>query len=288
MPVKKISVFSLALGKDNHQLPYLSLGMVSAYVKVYDDGALNEFYNFEPIIPGGHEPGSLDDAKRALAEATPPIVLLSSYVWNHGLNIRTAKVIRQQKPRAVIVIGGPHVPKYEGETEEFLRENPFIDIAVLGEGEATMAEILTVLAGHNWPRDALGDLSGVPGIVYAAKRGDETDYVRTESRSRLKDIGVLPSPYLTGEFEPWFREFPAAILETNRGCPYGCTYCDWGSATLAKVTKFSAERVIAEIEHIAQHDSDAIFIADANFGMLEQDIEVAHALVAAHKKYGYP
>ncbi|NND69773.1 MAG: radical SAM protein, partial [Halioglobus sp.] len=79
-----------------------------------------------------------------------------------------------------------------------------------------------------------------------------------------------------------------AILETNRGCPYGCTYCDWGSATLAKVTKFSAERVIAEIEHIAQRESDAIFIADANFGMLEQDIEVAHALVAAHKKYGYP
>src|SRR5690606_28665892 len=74
----------------------------------------------------------------------------------------------------------------------------------------------------------------------------------------------------------------------NRGCPYGCTYCDWGSATLQKVTKFPAERVIAEIEYIARNKAETLFIADANFGMLEQDIEIASALGRMKARYGYP
>ena len=33
------------------------------------------------------------------------------------------------------------------------------------------------------------------------------------------------------------------MLESNRGCPYGCTFCDWGSATLSKVRNFDLDRV---------------------------------------------
>ena len=45
-----------------------------------------------------------------------------------------------------------------------------------------------------------------------------------------------------------------AILETNRGCPYGCTFCDWGSATLSRIRKFDLDRVFAELEWCAQHE----------------------------------
>lgn len=122
------------------------------------------------------------------------------------------------------------------------------------------------------------------GIVY--RQGDELH--RTAERNRLKDIDQLPSPYLTGEFEPWFRGFENTILETNRGCPYGCTYCDWGSATLERVSKFSLERVKAEVDYIAHSKAESIFIADANFGMLEQDISIAKYLVDARQRTGYP
>ena len=124
----------------------------------------------------------------------------------------------------------------------------------------------------------------MPGIAY---RSDGA-FKRTPERQRLADINILPSPYMTGEFEPWFEDLPSTILETNRGCPYGCTYCDWGSATLSKVTRFAPERVVKEIEYIAEKRSKAIFIADANFGMLEQDIEIAKALVDVRRRTGYP
>jgi len=185
-------------------------------------------------------------------------------------------------PDALIIFGGPHVPKYTGETEEFLRRNPCIDIAVLGEGEVACLEILQALAGLG--RDGLARLGAVDGIVFS----HHNDFTRTPSRQRIKDLAEIPSPYLTGEFGPWFRGFEVTVLETNRGCPYGCTYCDWGSATLQKITKFPTSRVIAEIEFLAHREAQTIFIADANFGMLEEDIEIAQALVDIKNRTGYP
>lgn len=47
---------------------------------------------------------------------------------------------------------------------------------------------------------------------------------------------IFPSPYLTGEFDEIDpARWRSATIETNRGCPYGCTYCDWGSATLSRI-----------------------------------------------------
>ncbi|MCG8435516.1 MAG: radical SAM protein, partial [Gammaproteobacteria bacterium] len=86
----------------------------------------------------------------------------------------------------------------------------------------------------------------------------------------------------------WLESFPTAILETNRGCPFGCTYCDWGSATLTRISKFSVERVSEEIDYLAQKKAETVFIADANFGMLEQDIAISEALVNAYQRHGFP
>jgi radical SAM superfamily enzyme YgiQ (UPF0313 family) len=133
-------------------------------------------------------------------------------VWNHDINIAAAQQIKAMNPQAIIIIGGPEVPKYDGETELFLCDNPAIDIAVLGEGEAACAEILEQLAGNAFFLDSLRE---VPGIVYQSEQAA----VRTGDRQRVANINELPSPYLTGEFEPWFHDFTAAILETNRGYP---------------------------------------------------------------------
>jgi len=203
-------------------------------------------------------------------------------VWNHKLNLHAAAEIKRRYPGSLIIFGGPEVPKFDGDTEGFLADNSFIDIAVLGEGEASCAEILAALAEQS-QRD-LSVLAEIKGIVFSIA-GSVT---RTPSRDRIKDVNILPSPYLSGEFGDWFQDFSNAILETNRGCPYGCTYCDWGSATLQKITRFTPERVIAEIEFLASRRSKVIFIADANFGMLEQDIEISKALVAISKRTGYP
>ena len=261
--MSKPAIIPIALADSESTLPYLSLGMVTGYLRSYCDGLLERHYHIHKIRPAGLAGFELEDLWPALDGLGPALCLLSSYVWNHALNIRVAREIRARAPQALVIIGGPEVPKYPGETEAFLRENPFIDIAVLGEGEVSCAEIARRLASGDFAPDSLEQ---VAGIVYRGSAG----IVRTAERDRARDINQFPSPYLTGEFEPWLRAFGNTILETNRGCPYGCTYCDWGSATLQKVNRFEPSRVVAEIEYLAERESQAIFIADANFGMLEQ------------------
>ncbi|MFT4520934.1 MAG: radical SAM superfamily enzyme YgiQ (UPF0313 family) [Halioglobus sp.] len=283
-PKFKVAVLPLVLGRMTSALPYLALGMLVAYLRKHKDGELAEAYDIDRLLPAGYDNIPLKTIYQRVVKTPNPICLFSSYVWNHELNIKAARHIKKISPHSLIIFGGPHVPKFTGDTEDFLKENDFIDIAVLGEGEAAITEILETFADSPRQQRDLTKLDNITGLVYRSESG----FSRTPERNRIRDICELPSPYLTGEFEPWFHDFSGAILETNRGCPYGCTYCDWGSATLAKVTKFTPQRVIAEMEYIASKRSEAIFIADANFGMLEQDIEIAEALVEIKARTGYP
>lgn len=67
----------------------------------------------------------------------------------------------------------------------------------------------------------------------------------------------------------------AMTMETNRGCPHRCTYCDWGGLTYTKVRHFDIQRVKDDIEW-AKNNVGFIFNADANFGMFkERDLEIA-------------
>ena len=62
--------------------------------------------------------------------------------------------------------------------------------------------------------------------------------------------------------------------ETNRGCPFQCTFCDWGSATKTKVRKWERDRLFKEIEWFADNKIPYIDCCDANFGIfVERDLE---------------
>ena len=115
-------------------------------------------------------------------------------------------------------------------------------------------------------------LRDVPGLSF--RDGDRV--VHTGERDRITDLDVVPSPFLAGLFDVHAEARVAmAILETNRGCPYGCTFCDWGSATQSRIRKFDLDRVYAELEWCATHKVHQVFLADANFGIFERDVDIA-------------
>ena len=232
MSSSRTTVYPLVIADNTWTLPYLSLGMIAAYLRDFEEGRLAASYDIKSLLVGGPEGYPLAALYEEVSVSGPGIYLFSSYVWNHERNLEVARELRSRNPDCLVVFGGPEVPKFDGDTEDFLSQHGFIDIAVLGEGEASCAEILVALQGHTG--DDLSALADISGIVYAHAGGS----TRTGARDRIRDINSLPSPYLTGEFGDWFYDFSNTILETNRGCPYGCTYCDWGSATLQKVTKF--------------------------------------------------
>ena len=203
------------------------------------------------------------------------VVGFSNYVWNYTYNCELAKRVKRENPQCTVIFGGHQISP---ETTP-LSQLPYVDFLVFGEGEASFTALLCALPDGKAIRE-------IPGIAYRSPSGNVT--VTREARCTSAE---LPSPYLSGTFDELLRAYPdvsfTALFETNRGCPYRCAYCDWGTAK-GGVRLFPMERIRAEIEWFASHKIEACFAADANFGMFPRDEEIAELLIAAKRKTGYP
>jgi hypothetical protein len=107
---------------------------------------------------------------------------------------------------------------------------------------------------------------------------------------RMRDLAQVPSPYVAGVFAPIMEADPGqgwlATWETNRGCPFSCTFCDWGSATAAKINRFGMDRLADELVWFAEHGIGHLFVVDANFGILPRDIEITQLLIDTFSAHG--
>lgn len=254
----------------HHFLPY-SVGLLQACVAAFAPEP--ERYRF--LLPRVFA-GPL--AAEALALAEADVVAFSVYVWNIERSLALARRLKEQNPQCLIVFGGPQVPD---RAEGFLRAHPQVDLCCHGEGEAAFVALLEALP--DWPGPAIAGLSWL---------GADGHFNHTPRTPRRKELAELPSPYLTGVFEPLMAAYPgtpwAALWETNRGCPFTCTFCDWGSATQAKVHRFDTERLKMELDWFANQRIGYIFCCDANFGILKRDLELARHAVALKQCTGFP
>lgn len=250
--------------------PY-SVGILQAYAQQH----LLRPDDFEFLLPI-YSRISVDYAVEQLLHAD--LVGFSLYVWNNRISLQIAARLKAKKPEVIIFCGGPHVPD---RAEEFLRNNPFVDIACHGEGEKVFVSIL-----ENAPD---GNLDKVPSISYLTKAGV---FMQTQRAGRIKDLAAVPSPFLEGTFGPLIQAYPdenwIAVWETNRDCPFSCTFCDWGSAVAAKVNSWDLARLYREIEWFADHKIEFIFCADANFGILPRDVDIASRCAEVKQQRGFP
>jgi radical SAM superfamily enzyme YgiQ (UPF0313 family) len=251
-----------------------SLGLVTAYAMEYEGGKLRERYDFVPMFLA-------DEARIVERAATPGVFIFSNYLWTVDANLTISAAVKAVNPANITIHGGPSTPSYEKDCEMFFADNPHVDVAVRGEGEHTFADLLDKIDIYTGDLDAL---ENVPGISFRSSHG----LVRNGDRDRIADLNTIPSPYLMGLFDEFGSVKAGAIIESNRGCPYGCTFCDWGSATLSKVRRFDLDRVYAELEWSAKHQIEDASIADANFGMLERDVDIALKIADLRKTYGFP
>ena len=87
----------------------------------------------------------IDDALKQLDGGD--IVVFSTYVWNIRLSLKIAERLSKKSPDSMIVFGGPQVPD---KPEIFLRDNPYIDIACMKEGEKAFASLLDNYKEKDW------------------------------------------------------------------------------------------------------------------------------------------
>lgn len=206
------------------------------------------------------------------------IVGFSMYVWNIQRSLVIAQLLKLQNPEVQIVVGGPQIPD---NAEQFLEQNPFIDVCCHGEGEQVFLDVLDSFPENKW--------TDIPGLSYFSPLGK---FIHQPRAARRKNLSEIPSPYLSGVFDKIIKKYPniqwSSLWETNRGCPFSCTFCDWGSATQSKVTKFDIERLEKEIRWFALNRFPMMFCCDANFGILKRDVEIAKYIAKIKNQTGYP
>ena len=249
----------------------LSVGMLQAYAQKY----LEHSERYEFLLP--------IYCRIPVAEAVQQLLgvdvaFFSTYVWNFQISLEVARTLKVSQPETVIVFGGPHVPD---NAEGFLRKYEFVDVACHGEGEQTSLAILENFSSRNWDR--------IAGVSFLQADGS---LVRNAKGSRIDSLEAVPSPYLENVFEPLMEANPdetwIGLWETNRGCPFSCTFCDWGSAVQSKVYSFDLDRLYREVDWFAQHQIEFVFCCDANFGLLPRDIDIAKYAAKTKEAFGYP
>ncbi len=252
-------------------LPY-SVGIIQAYAQ----SQLKDKDKFEFLLPV-YARIPVQEAVAQLKEAD--IVGFSTYVWNIQISLAIARELKKIKPNIHIIFGGPQVPNKE--TERFLRQYRFIDMTFHGEGEFPFLKFLENFEASHW--------SAVPSICFI---DEHNKFIQNPRSPRIQDLDTIPSPYTSGIFNELMVAHPKedwlVLWETNRGCPFSCTFCDWGSAVNTKVHKFDVNRLLGELDWISKNKIEFIYCGDANFGIFQRDIELAEYAAKNKKIYGYP
>ena len=252
-PNFKIGVGSL----QGYWLPY-SVGCLWSYAKQYD--FVNENFELADIV---FKRENIDKLLERIEKID--LCFLSCYMWNWEYNKALAQEIKIKYPECRVIMGGPQVT--DKPDDSFFNRYNFVDTVCLTEGEETFVKILQTVI-------------------------DNKPLERVYQGARLNDLEI-PSPFLSGVFDDILANNPEyvfnATLETNRGCPFQCTFCDWGSLTYAKIRKFTLEKVFAELEWMAKNKIDFVTVADANFGVFfDRDMAITDEILRLQKIYGFP
>lgn len=247
-------------------IPY-SIGVLYAYA--FQDSAIKSNYRLGALLAEKLSPEHYFDILEA-----PDVFAFSCYIWNFEYSKQLAQRVKEAYPECIIIFGGHSIPISQS---KLLEELPYVDYLIHGEGEIPFQELLLHLIGRL-------NIESVNNISY--RSGAVISYNYHPNCI----VDEYPSPYLTGVFDKLFDDPDArynATIETNRGCPFHCAYCDWG-LNQSRIRMMDLDKILAEIEWMGKHRIVVCNGADSNFGMFPRDVTIANKLAETRKKYGFP
>ena len=181
----------------------------------------------------------------------PDVLSFSCYIWNIGPILELCADYKKVAPHTIIVLGGPEV-SYDA--EQLLRDNPFIDCVIRGEGEVTLKELLLAVNGEL-------PLESVKGISYS----DQGQIFSNTDRELIPCLDDIPFAY-----EDEMNELMDRIVyyESSRGCPFRCAYCL--SSISPGIRYLSMERVKRDLDMMLGHQVREIKFVDRTFNCDEK------------------
>jgi radical SAM superfamily enzyme YgiQ (UPF0313 family) len=208
----------------------------------------------------------------AIVARRPELLGISLYTWNSERSLAIAARVKMQLPNLLVLVGGPEVQP----DNDWVLNHPAVDVAVIGEGEQTFAELLQYLIetrrqGDKETRsDSNPDISWSPNLLVSlsgvAFRNTNGSLIFTPERVPLSDLAPLPSPYLLGYLEP----SQILMVEISRWCPYSCGFCLYGRNMGPKLGNryFPLERILAEISWGRERGATQIHFIEANLNLV--------------------
>src|SRR6185437_6052946 len=197
---------------------------------------------------------NVDAVTARVLEFDPDIVGFSAYVWSMPSFVAIAKRLREAMPDVTIIFGGPSARPEMFAFEPYKSSVPAIELLVISHGEETIRDI--VLLQDRTP-DAFAKIEGV-AIPH------ETGWHKTPERE-WAPLDTLASPAQLGLVPRGAWHY----LETYRGCPMSCTFCQWGAAAAPKDV-LSPAGIARELEAFAANDAFGVVHLDAGLTLNER------------------
>ena len=227
----------------------------------------------------------------ALENEIPDVIGFSNYMWNFELSLALARRIKEYAADTIVVMGGPNYPVVESEQETFLRKHTEIDFHIKGEGEVAFANLIAELIRSNMKKNTIK--SELPSVHYIRSDGEAQI---TSSVERIKDLTEIPSPYLEGKMDEFFDGKLQPVIQTTRGCPFGCTFCVEGMSYYTKIYRNNQEKIKSELNYIGSKMQQVknkggrndLWLVDSNFGMYNEDLETCKSIAECQTKYSWP
>lgn len=191
---------------------------------------------------------SVEEFVARIEEINPDVIGASVYVWSFRILLDVVAKIKERRPDTVVVFGGPSARPSMFGRPPFSDRRSDVDALVLGEGEEIFIEIVTL---QDRSRDSLAKL---PGLALPTADG----WHRTRPAAEIAPLDSLASPYVMG----LVQGNVTAHIETFRGCPLSCSFCQWGTSS-SKSRIFSREYLVRDFERMLAADLKNAFIVDA-------------------------
>jgi hypothetical protein len=214
---------------------------------------------------------------------------ISNYMWNTNIGNRIARYARELHPEILLIFGGPEINPNPLDKQHYVKKYAHADLMVEHEGEVAFTNIIKTYLQLG--RDRVKLRAHIETLGNTFYINDDGNFIKAPKLPNIKELDSIPSPYLMGFFDDLLvQPSTQSIIQTNRGCPYQCTYCQEGDSYYNKMYFHSLEYVFKELDYIAEivSLSGGLFIVDTNWGMFPQDIEIAKYIRRLQENNGWP
>ena len=199
--------------------------------------------------------GSVEEVARELIDFDPDVAGFSTYLWSFPFFVEVARLLKEDDPSRLVVFGGPSARPSMMQQAPFRQAESWVDVLVINDGEQTFQEIVAA------PDRSAQALGRVPGLALPSLQGLSGGWFETAPRP-LADLNELPSPY---EMD-LVQADGLAVLQTYRGCPFTCSFCEWGTLESPKRVRGVAE-LEREFEGMARQPVQGALLVDAGLNL---------------------